>query len=54
MHNAVLLKKGGVHVDSGEPIAIIGESGEFSTGPHLHFELWNNGNPVNPRDYMIF
>lgn len=54
MHNAVLLKKGGVHVDSGEPIAIIGESGEFSTGPHLHFELWNNGNPVNPRDYMVF
>ncbi len=53
-HNAVLLKKEGVHVSSGEPIAIVGESGEYSTGPHLHFELWHNGNPVNPRDYMVF
>lgn len=53
-HNAVLLKKEGAYVRAGEPIAIVGESGEYSTGPHLHFEVWHNGNPVNPRDYMIF
>jgi murein DD-endopeptidase MepM/ murein hydrolase activator NlpD len=53
-HNAVLLKKTGNFVRAGEPISIIGESGELSTGPHLHFELWNNGNPVNPRDFIIF
>jgi len=53
-HNAVLLKREGAYVRAGEPIAIVGESGEYTTGPHLHFELWHNGNPVNPRDYMIF
>jgi murein DD-endopeptidase MepM/ murein hydrolase activator NlpD len=53
-HNAVLFKKEGAYVRAGEPIAIVGESGEYSTGPHLHFELWHNGNALNPRDYMIF
>jgi len=53
-HNAVLLKRIGDFVKAGEPIAIIGESGELSTGPHLHFELWYNGNPVNPSDYVAF
>ena len=53
-HNASLLKKAGSIVKAGEPIAIVGESGELSTGPHLHFELWYNGTPVNPRDYMAF
>jgi murein DD-endopeptidase MepM/ murein hydrolase activator NlpD len=53
-HNAVLLKHQGDRVNSGEPIAIVGESGELSTGPHLHFELWRNGSPVNPEDYIIF
>lgn len=53
-HNAVLFKKEGTYVRAGEPIAIVGESGEHSTGPHLHFELWHNGNALNPRDYMIF
>ncbi|MBE0663091.1 MAG: M23 family metallopeptidase [Bacteroidales bacterium] len=53
-HNAVLFKKEGAYVRAGEPIAIVGESGEYSTGPHLHFELWYNGNALNPRDYMIF
>lgn len=53
-HNSVLLKKAGDKVKAGEVIAIIGESGEFSTGPHLHFELWNNGRPINPQDYMSF
>lgn len=53
-HNSALLKKEGCYVKAGEAIAIIGESGELSTGPHLHFELWYNGKPVNPRDYMVF
>lgn len=53
-HNSSLLKKEGNVVKAGEPIAIIGESGELSTGPHLHFELWFNGKPINPRDYLTF
>lgn len=53
-HNSVLLKREGDFVRAGEPIAIIGESGELSTGPHLHFELWYNGAPVNPEDYVSF
>ncbi len=53
-HNSVLLKKEGDHVSAGEPIAISGSSGELSTGPHLHFELWENGIPVNPEDYILF
>lgn len=53
-HNSALLKKAGSLVKAGDPIAIIGESGELSTGPHLHFELWQNGTPVNPLNYMTF
>ena len=53
-HNSVLLKKEGDFVKAGEAIAIIGETGMLSTGIHLHFELWFNGIPVNPRDYIIF
>lgn len=53
-HNSVLLKKIGDYVKAGEPIAIIGNSGEQTTGPHLHFELWYNGNPIDPQDYMVF
>lgn len=53
-HNSALLKKEGDFVKAGEAIAIIGESGEQSTGPHLHFELWYDGNAVNPKDYMVF
>lgn len=53
-HNSVLLKKVGDFVKAGEPIAIIGNSGEQSTGPHLHFELWYNGNALDPQDYMVF
>jgi murein DD-endopeptidase MepM/ murein hydrolase activator NlpD len=53
-HNAVLLKKVGNFVEAGEPIAIIGSSGELSTGPHLHFELWQNGVPVDPQNFIVF
>jgi murein DD-endopeptidase MepM/ murein hydrolase activator NlpD len=53
-HNSVLLKKEGNIVHAGETVAIIGETGELSTGPHLHLELWINGMPVNPKDYIVF
>lgn len=53
-HNSVILKKQGSFVKAGESIAIIGESGEQTTGPHLHFELWINGNPVDPEKYINF
>ncbi len=53
-HNSVLLKKAGDKVKAGEPVAIIGNSGELTTGPHLHFELWREGVPLNPNDYIIF
>jgi murein DD-endopeptidase MepM/ murein hydrolase activator NlpD len=53
-HNSVLHKEVGDHVKAGEVVAIVGNSGELSTGPHLHFELWYNGIPINPEDYMMF
>jgi len=53
-HCSVLLKKVGSFVRVGEVIAIVGNSGEYSTGPHLHFELWFNGTAVNPKNYMTF
>ena len=52
-HNSRVYKKVGSYVFSGEAIAVIGNSGENSTGPHLHFELWDNGVPRDPHDYMI-
>jgi murein DD-endopeptidase MepM/ murein hydrolase activator NlpD len=53
-HNAVLLKKVGNFVRVGEPVAIVGSTGELSNGPHLHFELWYRGNAVNPINYIHF
>jgi len=52
--NSILLKSPGQFVRAGEPIAIVGNNGELTKGPHLHFELWHNGNPVNPLDYIDF
>jgi murein DD-endopeptidase MepM/ murein hydrolase activator NlpD len=53
-HNSVLLKKTGNYVRGGEAIAIIGNTGELTDGPHLHFELWHQGKPVNPTDFVDF
>jgi len=53
-HNALLLKRMGDAVIGGEAIALIGNTGELSTGPHLHFELWFKGAPVNPEEYIAF
>jgi len=53
-HNTALHKEQGDLVKSGEVIASAGDSGELSTGPHLHFELWNEGYPVNPINYIDF
>jgi murein DD-endopeptidase MepM/ murein hydrolase activator NlpD len=53
-HNSVLLKKVGDQVKAGEAVAIIGNTGEQSSGPHLHFELWYNGKAINPSDYITF
>ncbi len=53
-HNAVLLKKQGNRVRVGEVIALMGNSGELTSGPHLHFELWHNGLAVDPADYIKF
>jgi len=53
-HNSVLMKKIGDQVQAGDVIAIVGNSGELTTGPHLHFELWYQGSPVNPIDYITF
>lgn len=53
-HNSVLLKQTGSAIKAGEAIAIIGNSGENTTGPHLHFELWYKGRAVDPSDYINF
>ena len=51
-HNGSLTKGQGDTVNAGEVIASVGNTGEYTTGPHLHFELWNNETPVTPTDYI--
>lgn len=53
-HNSQLLKKVGNAVKAGDVIAIVGSTGELSTGPHLHLELWHEGRSLNPKDYIVF
>ena len=53
-HNSSIFKNQGELVVSGEVISSAGSTGAFSTGPHLHFELWNDGYPVNPSNYINF
>ncbi len=53
-HNSVLLKHQGDYVRAGEVLAAVGNTGEESSGPHLHFELWKAGNPLNPEDFIKF
>ncbi|MCL7761962.1 M23 family metallopeptidase [Polaribacter sp. Z014] len=53
-HNGNLLKKQGDFVKSGEVIASVGSTGELTTGPHLHFELWSGGYAVNPTNFIDF
>ena len=53
-HNETLHKEQGDLVKSGEVIANAGSTGKLTTGPHLHFELWNDGYPINPINYIDF
>ena len=53
-HNTLNLKEVGDFVKAGEAIAIIGNTGLHTDGPHLHFELWMEGEPVDPRFYINF
>ena len=53
-HNGSLNKGQGDIVRSGEVIASVGNTGELTTGPHLHFELWDKGSPLNPQDFIDF
>jgi len=52
-HASRLLVSDRSSVRKGDPIAELGNSGSTSKGPHLHFEIWRNGQPVNPREYIL-
>ena len=54
-HNASLLKETGDLVRAGEPVSIVGDSGElYTSGPHLHFEIWYKGSPLDPEKHILF
>jgi len=53
-HNSRLFKTVGNRVKAGDAIAVVGNTGEITTGPHLHFELWHSGVPVNAEEYIKF
>ena len=53
-HCSSVLKEAGDLVEAGDPIAVVGNTGELSTGPHLHFEIWEDGKPIDPEKYIVF
>lgn len=53
-HNSAVMKSIGDVISAGDIIAIIGNTGELTSGPHLHIELWFNGSPVNPQEFITF
>ena len=54
-HNANLLKETGDLVRAGDSISVVGDSGElYTSGPHLHFEIWYKGSPLDPEKHIIF
>lgn len=53
-HNSSLLKEVGSFVKAGEAVAIIGNTGTLTDGPHLHFELWHQGQAIDPTEYIRF
>jgi len=53
-HNSSLAKELGAIITAGDIVAIIGNTGERTSGPHLHFELWYDGAPVNPEEFISF
>ncbi|MBQ8866518.1 MAG: M23 family metallopeptidase [Bacteroidaceae bacterium] len=54
MHCNSLLKKQGQSVKAGEAVGLVGNKGVHTVGPHLHFELWSDGEPLNPEQYIVF
>jgi murein DD-endopeptidase MepM/ murein hydrolase activator NlpD len=54
-HNSAILKEAGDLVRAGEPISVVGDSGElYTSGPHLHFEIWFKGSPLDPEKHVFF
>ena len=52
---ASLLKETGDLVRAGEAISVVGDSGElYTSGPHLHFEIWYKGSPLDPEKHILF
>ncbi|MCH2233517.1 MAG: M23 family metallopeptidase [Crocinitomicaceae bacterium] len=53
-HCSKIFKKQGQSIQTGDPIALVGNTGSHSSGPHLHFELWEKGQYLNPEDFISF
>lgn len=53
-HCSAVFKKEGEPVEAGEPLGVVGNTGEYSSGPHLHFEIWEKGQPIDPQLLISF